>query len=1339
MKNTCKQRHNNALGFGISVLAATLAFTAHANPFNDGTTTTITSDTTFNEALFVGIQNPDNTLIIQSNATVSATELIVGQLTSSSNNLVSVVGGALLMAGNSTTNGLTTGGVVVGDNDGAAAISLRNASTLDADYLYVGFGTNDSGRIELTQDETTINVANDAFVGYAGSTNTVDIGDGSTLNVGGDLNVGFAGGSNNTVIVKSGGALFVNSTNNINVVDPDADNSIDIRGNGTLQIGGNVETGTLEADLGVNLANNAKLEVGGTLTLTDNQINDRLAVILNGTLSTNTATWSSGSVVLIGDTTSNNSLTFTNGATGTSASILQLGSSSSGQNNALIIGGAGSTFTGLSDVMIGAQGDNNNLTVNDGGLVTIVGNLYLGNNGSATGNEVTIGSNSVLNANSDVIVGDYGSANTFTIADGQVAVSNDFILGRAGANNRYLHTGGTNTVTGTFIIGQTEDATGETGFVDDDNVETTGNLAIVGEGATLNIQQSLTVGQKGGGSILTIRDGGTVNVSGDAVIGDTVKDNYIYLQRDPDTRFNVTGDLVVGKEGGSNRFAVYGGTATIDGNLYLGSSTNQHVEKNFIHLETTNAALNVANAIYIGASNSVNTLDLVAGAEVNAQDLFVGTYEGTSNNVVTVTGENSLLSLTDNLEVGSLTGTNNSVVVENDGTLNVDQTNIVISGTNNFLKITDGGTLKTGDWDYSLLTGSATNILIESGSTLHLLGMLSGTNAIEGELGVVLDGTNASWSTGTNIMYVGNETDNNSLIITNGALASTSSNLFIGYLSTDNSVTVSGGGSLLNVGSDLYIGSETNEPVFPPFSFPIIPSNTLAVLNGAMVNVGNDAFLYNGGVMLIDSESQVNIAGNYEQDVYSSLKIGVSSNAVAPNLLVTGKANLAEGTTLAIYDDGIGDNTNVVQTIVKAGELTIDDETAISVLLGNININTNLLLDFSVRVSNNTMIVVDNFIKRSISDRANLDGMLTDVANDIDDLADLGNEAALELRNILGDLTETEANQAMDNFYGEKKSSAPNHNAINLGLQKIAEQLTIRAESTRDRMAAANSVPSGVAGPHAPDQVLQGWFAGYGTWADQNASGGFDGYDSNIRGFLIGADFSIAENMLLGVAGGSGTATVDKDSGATSDTRTSFGTAYLSAGTKDAFIDLSIIYGRSSIDSTLGTVFDTTADYNARNLAFYLGGGKEYASEYLIFTPEASLLANYYSQDSYDEKSTTAVARSVESFDTWYLQSSVGCKLAFYTAVGDTVIRPELRLHWLHEFNADEGDLPYALIGGTGSYQMQLQAPEEDILKLGVGCSAKVSEYLELRADLDTRRGSSYSDYTLLGSLRYQF
>jgi outer membrane autotransporter protein len=132
-------------------------------------------------------------------------------------------------------------------------------------------------------------------------------------------------------------------------------------------------------------------------------------------------------------------------------------------------------------------------------------------------------------------------------------------------------------------------------------------------------------------------------------------------------------------------------------------------------------------------------------------------------------------------------------------------------------------------------------------------------------------------------------------------------------------------------------------------------------------------------------------------------------------------------------------------------------------------------------------------------------------------------------------------------------------------------------------------------------------------------------------------------------------------------------------------------------------------------------------------------LANYYSQDAYEEKSSV-VGRSVDSFDALYVQSAIGCNLGLYTAAGDTTLKPELRAHWLHEFNGDEESINYTLIGGNGAnHTLLLQAPEGDILKLGAGVTAKISELVELRFDVDTRQGSDYSDYSVLGSIRYQF
>ncbi|MEI6891794.1 MAG: autotransporter outer membrane beta-barrel domain-containing protein [Pontiella sp.] len=1313
------------------IILATGASTQHIfansldNSFDSSITNYISSDTNYDSEIYIGYFKADNTLIITDGAVLTAEEVILGVSDNSTNNNLSVIGDALLIAGNSDTDGLTTGGIVVGDAGGNPGISINNSSTMNAEFLYIGYGTNDTGLVSISDKGSALNIAQDAYVGYNGSNNVVDIESGAALNIEGDLFVGL-NNTNNSINVS--GSLFVNTTSNILVT---TNNTIVINSGGAIQFGGDVESSTVE-DLGIELKSGSILEVGGTLTL--KSIDDGLNVVLNDDLSDHTAQWQSSSVTVIGRNTSNNSLTFTNGATGLASSIIQVGQESGADYNKLIVGGTGTTFRAQQTISIGNSGSNNEFSITNGGLVYAEQDLIIGSSADGSGNQVNVQSNGILKVSADIIAGDNGGSSEFNIHYGQVSVSNDFFLGNNSANNDYDQIGGTNTVTGQFLIGNTEDASGSTGSVSDDIIETSGNLALIGTNAVLNIGQDLTVGNEGSGSILTIRDGGIVNVDGDAVIGETAGDNYIYLQRDSNTQFNVSGDLIVGKEGGSNRFAIYGGTATIDGDFFLGATTNLHDIKNFVHLETSNAVL-IANTVHIGASNSLNTLDLADGAQLLTTHLFVGAYEGVSNNTVTVDGENSIITVDENLVIGSTTGSNNTITVQNGGTLEVAQANIEIGSTNAFLTVADGGILKTLGWDFTAQTNLATNIVFESGSTLHIQSALVGTNMAE-NMSFILDGTNASWDSITNL-YVGFETSNNSLTLTNGVSLTTATNLYIGYNSEGNTVTVGGNETILTVGADLYIGSEEDDSAY----------NTLSVLDGATVNVEGDAYLFHRGILEIDSKSSsVTVTGDYTQDEWSTLHIGISSNQVSPSLTVGGTAEFASRTDIEdnpiiyIHDEGLAKSNEI--TIVQAGSITVDGETASS---GSIaaNIHTNLLLDFNISISNDyanqlVYIVLNDFNENSIGTAGDLTGQTLDVSEEIDLLADNGDTNALAMIKIFESMTASEISTTMDNLYDEKISSIPANNIINMGIQSVSEQLTMRADNTRARARAASTTPAGVDGPHAIDQKFQGWISAFNTWGDLNADDGFDGYEANISGFMVGADLSVAKNILLGLAGGSSSATVDQDAGSTSDIDSIYAAIYASIVTDNWFGDVEFIYANSSIDSRLDPNVDTTAEYDANNIAFMLGGGKEFIGQYFTITPYASLLGNIYSQDSYTEQSSS-VGRNVDSFSNFNLQSSLGGSAAMYLGLGKVTFKPEVSLTWLHEWLGEEEEIDYQLIGGTDSYTMQLQAPKKDIIKLGIGSSAKLGEYLELRADLDTRFGSNYRDYTLRGSIRYQF
>jgi T5SS/PEP-CTERM-associated repeat protein len=1317
LKNNMKNKHMLTAVAGIIFFAAGLlpSFGIEAEiTFNDGNSTNYIGNTNAAIRLKVGSDEPGNYLYVTNGGLISVTkDVYVGE--SSTNNLLAVQGTGRVIIGAVDTNNMTTGGIAIGDTNGVGRLKIDNDSFVETDYLYVGLGSNETGTVTITG--------------------------GGQLDVYEQLVIGTDANSNNVVNISDGGALFIEDVTTL-VIQNNSDatnnyNELNVNADGQLLIGDDVVVDDLLDTDNLNFASGAILGVGGEVELSDGAfIEDGLNIVLDNNLSTNTASWS-GSALYAGDETSDNSLTLTNGASATASGIVYVGSQSGSTGNSLNIYGSNSVLTANNKLFIGNNGSDNSLTVSDEGEVSVALDLKLGVGAASDNNSAMVGTNATLTVGKDVIVGVKGSDNEFNVYYGDVDVTGDFILGEQSAGNSFTQEGGTTTVTGEFIIGETENASGDTGTVNSSTIKTSGNIALIETNAVLTLESGLTVGLEGSGSILAIRDGGVVNVDGDVVIGEESGDNYIYLQRDSNTEFNVTGDLIVGDDDdGSNRFAIYGGTANIAGDLYLGNSTDQHEIKNFIYLETSNAVLNVANSLYVGASNSINTLDIYDGATVNAQDVFVGAYEGTTNNVVTISGTDALLAVTNTLTIGSTTGSNNTVLVEDGGIVFAGQTNIVIAGTNNTLQIADGGTLKTGDWDFDLQTGNATNILLESGSTLHMLGSLSGTNEVSGSRTFVFDGTNSTWNIGTNAIYVGNEDSNNALTITNGAEVATTTNFYIGFASDNNMVTVGGTGSYLYVAADLYIGNETNDAAY---------YNTLQVLSGGSVTIDGNLTNSQAGTLKISSDSQVVVNGSYSQTIntdYSDntvLEIGVSADQTEANLVVEGTADFASGVTLSFINEDIdSDDTNVVQNVVVAGELTIDGETAYtSLLLESLNIETNLLMDFDVSVSNGTTIVLDNFIVYSLGDAANLEGQLLEIGEIVDDLADEDDETAEEMLSILDQYTSDEAKQIMENHYGKKMSSIPAHNAINMGLQSVAEQLTKRADSTRSRMAEMN--PAGAAGPHQDDQPLQGWVTSFKTWVDRSAASGFDGYDGSIGGFLIGADFAIEDGILIGIAGGSSSASLDKDSGASIDSSTTIGSLYASMGTKDWFADAGFIFGSSSVDVDMGSVFDTEADFDAKNVAFYMGGGKEIIGDYLIITPQASLLGNYYSQDGYEETSTSALARKVDSFDAFYVQSSVGCNLSFYSTVGETVVKPEFRAFWLHEFNAREEDLSYSLVGQTGSYDLQMQAPESDIIKLGGGVSAQLGEYLEIRADLDTRFGSGYSDYTLLGSIRYQF
>lgn len=1550
MNRFCKIRHLLMLGLTLGMTAPSFA---QFPVYTGGTNHVIHSDQTAPDAeLLIGeAGSASNILSITSNAVVRVYNI---NISDSKNNELNLLDNSRLYAGTTTFTTTNGASLIIGDANGGSddALLMGNGSKVTAEYLYMGAASNNTYSMELNGSNTVLLINKDVSIGAAGDDNKVNINDGATFKTLGNLEIGSTIASNNAINVNSGGTLWVNSLSNITVNTSDtAKNDLIIKNKGTLEIGGDMRTANLQSS-GVTLNTGAKVAVNGTLTAQGNSIGNIAGKGLNIVLNTSTSKWTTASGnAYVGKSDKSNSLTLTNQAT-VAHSTLYIGYTADADSNKVFVDG-GSQLIARSALNIGWDGGSNELTVT---------------NATVLANALVIGKN------------DGADSNKMYVQDGaSITVTNNLVLGDGGANGRYTQTGGTNTVLGAFIIGKTEDASGKTGSVNQNTVNTTGNLAMIGTNSTLNIGE-LVVGQKGAGSIMTIRDGGLVNVAGDVVIGSETNDNYIYLQRDSNTLFNVAGNLTIGQNEGNNRFAIYGGTANIAGNTYLGSSTNTYDQKNYIHLETTNATLHVAGTLYIGELNSSNTMDIAKGATATVQDLVVGA-NGTSNNVVSIYGDKSMLSISNDLVIGTSSGSNNTLTASDGGILQVHGDILfgTVSGTNlnNQLVIDDGGVLQHDkDWDATTVN---TNMVFKKGSFLELGGQYHGTNAVEKGFSIALNNSlstnTAVWSVLSKDLYIGKSTSDNTLSVRNGALAETDQQLIIGSgeatknnhlivtgalaqvsIGTDlilgekgdsntleiynggtasvsnnlivankvesigNKITLTGetnalatleigndlllgnrgdnnelnilSNSLVNVGNDLIIGVTTNATgnklsmtgsnatlnvmanlvvgdagkgsftlssnvvanvysnlqvgaasagntlritgdnavlnVYGDFligattnatgntvtigggsnsvlsvsnnlyvgknstgnSFNIQDDASVEVLqavyvgtsnkNNSLTITGTNSLLTAANLFIGSTETNLNslvslsdlasihilndlnlnsgtldidvgdviVDGNYTQEANGILSITISTNFVGTNLIVGGIANFKEDSTILVKRDSTipnhinaaNEETNdVVRTIVSAGDLQVDGEDATTSLLQQkIIISPNSFVEFALTVTNDT-IMLDNFTERSFRDAGSLTGMLGDVADELDALAAASNAQAIAMIDLLQNgYSATEINTIMDAYYGEKASASPMHNVVNWAIGNFVTELNVRGDSTRAKVLAKQNAPEGAAGPHMQGQELQAWLKGYGTSGDKKSSGGYGAYDSSASGFILGVDLSVASNVLFGVAGGTGSADASGVNGKNSNADITYLGAYTSVGTKEWFFDGSLSYGNSSIHNKLGDTFNTTSDYDANNIAIFFGAGKEMIGDYLIITPKVSLLANIYNQDGYTESATNAVGRTVDGFNTWYLQSSIGFDVALYAGVGENfTIKPEVRLHWLHEFNADEESVRYQVNGSD--FNMILQSPDSDIIKLGAGLSAEISEYTEISLDGDLRFGDNYSDYTIGGSVRYQF
>lgn len=328
-------------------------------------------------------------------------------------------------------------------------------------------------------------------------------------------------------------------------------------------------------------------------------------------------------------------------------------------------------------------------------------------------------------------------------------------------------------------------------------------------------------------------------------------------------------------------------------------------------------------------------------------------------------------------------------------------------------------------------------------------------------------------------------------------------------------------------------------------------------------------------------------------------------------------------------------------------------------------------------------------------------------------------------------------------LYATTQMPDTSESSINLSRQ-INQFIAARGTEYRSMNAFASSIPNfesvvlpaGAAGPKgSKEKNIQSWIRAYGGTATRDASGTFSAYDSGNWGALVGIDKSFGD-LLIGLAGGYARADLESES-YDANINTYYGSLYSTAGGDSLFIDLALTYGIS--DTKESNVSMDDAEFNSDLISLYAGSGWRFKiADKISLTPDASLLMTYYAQDSY-----ARTAGTIEEYEMTSFQGSLGVNVSTIHQIDwlsqGLAFIPELRLDYIHEFEADPDHFNYTIGGTTDSFAVRPRA--ENMAHIGLGFDVWNWEYqnTKFEVDYDGLFADGYSEQIISGKLTFRF
>ena len=263
-----------------------------------------------------------------------------------------------------------------------------------------------------------------------------------------------------------------------------------------------------------------------------------------------------------------------------------------------------------------------------------------------------------------------------------------------------------------------------------------------------------------------------------------------------------------------------------------------------------------------------------------------------------------------------------------------------------------------------------------------------------------------------------------------------------------------------------------------------------------------------------------------------------------------------------------------------------------------------------------------------------------------------------------------------------------------------------------------------------------------------------DGYDSDVWGLALGADYLVNNLMVAGLALNLNRWDGDYDSGGGFDTDSYGATAFASfLPLKRLFIDVAVGYARNDIsedrrraydrvitDTSTGTITPqafggrTDADRDDNMWSAVLRLGYDFPINQFTIGPRFALDWRYTDIDGYTEKGNTGLELQYQGDSRTLLQSKLGLQASMAIGTHIGVFVPQVSGNWVHEFADDQRSISAQFVqdlrANPTRFSFDTDNPDRNWWEFGAGVVLVMPRGIQAFLNVQTLQNHKFIDST---------